>query len=268
MTPTDAARTSADPVHIEPVDLQLLALAERDATARERAHLAECAECFVELRALRRVVNLGRAAGSDRVLTPPAQVWAGIHAELGLSDAVRTAPVAAGPVAAGPVAAGPVTAAPVGKAPVRLLSHRRWVPVAAAAGVIGLVCGIAIGVAATTGGAPRDRVVAEATLDALPGWTASGSALVEVAEDGRRSVVVELDAPNSTSPPLREVWLLKADVSGLVSVGFLDGSTGRFTIPASVDLAQYPFVDVSAEPADGDPAHSGDSIVRGRLHAL
>ncbi|MDJ0348043.1 anti-sigma factor [Cryobacterium sp. PH29-G1] len=263
MTPTEAARTSADPVHIEPVDLQLLALAERDATARERAHLAECAACSVELGALRRVVNIGRVAGSDRVLTPPAQVWAGIHAELGLSDAVRTAPIAAVPVTVVPVAA-----VPVGKAPVRLLSRRRWVPLAVAAGVIGLVGGIAIGVAATTSGAPRDRVIAEATLDALPGWTASGSALVEVADDGRRSVVVDLDAPNSTSPSLREVWLLKVDASGLVSVGFLDGSTGRFTIPASVDLAQYPLVDVSAEPADGDPAHSGDSIVRGRLHAL
>jgi hypothetical protein len=141
------------------------------------------------------------------------------------------------------------------------------VPFAAAAGVIGLVGGIAIGVASTTGSSPSEQVVAEAALDALPGWTASGTARVEQSADGRRSVVVNLEAPAS-STSLREVWLLKADASGLVSIGFLDGSSGRFTIPASVDLAQYPLVDVSAEPADGDPAHSGDSIVRGQLHAL
>ena len=33
----------------------------------------------------------------------------------------------------------------------------------------------------------------------------------------------------------------------------------------SVDLARFSVVDVSAEPLDGDPTHSGDSIVRGAL---
>ena len=68
--------------------------------------------------------------------------------------------------------------------------------------------------------------------------------------------------------PLREVWLIKADASGLISIGFLDGDTGTFTIPDGVNLSEYPLVDVSAEPADGNPAHSGNSIVRGELRAL
>ncbi|MCY7405488.1 MAG: anti-sigma factor [Cryobacterium sp.] len=292
MTPINATHIDAahiDAAHIDAADLHLLALvAERDASARERAHLAACAACAGEYLALRQVVQLGRAAGFDRLLTPPAAVWASIRAELGLSDAVRTVPrlstpphltdTAARPDASGSLIDGPESATPPEVlpdsgsvreiAPVRLLPRRRWVPVAAAAGVIGLVGGIAIGVASTTGGSPREQVVAEATLDALPGWTAGGSARVEQASDGRRAVVVDLDAPASSSTSLREVWLLKADASGLVSIGFLDGSTGRFTIPASVDLAQYPIIDVSAEPTDGDPAHSGDSIVRGQLHAL
>lgn len=91
---------------------------------------------------------------------------------------------------------------------------------------------------------------------------------VEESADGRRSVVVDLEAQTSPTTGLREVWLLKADASGLVSTGFLEGASGRFTIPANVDLSQYSLVDVSAEPADGDPAHSGDSIVRGQLYAL
>jgi hypothetical protein len=36
-------------------------------------------------------------------------------------------------------------------------------------------------------------------------------------------------------------------------------------VPDGVDTAEFPVVDVSAEADDGDPAHSGDSIVRGTL---
>lgn len=45
----------------------------------------------------------------------------------------------------------------------------------------------------------------------------------------------------------------------------LDGTDGRFTVPADIDLAEYSLVDISEEPDDGDPQHSGDSIVRGPL---
>ncbi|WP_241984590.1 anti-sigma factor domain-containing protein [Cryobacterium adonitolivorans] len=109
--------------------------------------------------------------------------------------------------------------------------------------------------------------IAQAQRDALPGWAASGNASVAESADGRREVVVDLD-DDAGSAGLREVWLLTADATGLVSVGLLDGSSGRFSIPAGIDLAEYPVVDVPAEPADGNPAHSGDSIVRGTLSGL
>ena len=48
-------------------------------------------------------------------------------------------------------------------------------------------------------------------------------------------------------------------------LGILSGAEGVFDIPDSLDIGEYPVVDVSDEPYDGDPAHSGDSIVRGRL---
>jgi hypothetical protein len=32
-------------------------------------------------------------------------------------------------------------------------------------------------------------------------------------------------------------------------------------------VATYPIVDVSLEPLDGDPTHSGDSIARGQIQA-
>jgi hypothetical protein len=65
----------------------------------------------------------------------------------------------------------------------------------------------------------------------------------------------------------REVWLLTENVDGVISLGFLSGSEGQFVVPASVDLTKFSIVDISAEILDGDPAHSGDSIVRGALGA-
>ena len=45
----------------------------------------------------------------------------------------------------------------------------------------------------------------------------------------------------------------------------LDGAEGRFDVPDGLDLAEFPVVDVSEEHFDGDPSHSGDSVVRGPL---
>ena len=54
----------------------------------------------------------------------------------------------------------------------------------------------------------------------------------------------------------------------LISLGVLDSRhSGTFPVPADVDVASYPFVDVSLEPLDGNPAHSSDSVVRGTLPA-
>lgn len=108
-------------------------------------------------------------------------------------------------------------------------------------------------------------VVASATLDAFPNWAgSSGDAVVEETSTGSRIVTVSLDAPE-TSGGFREVWLISSDTSRLVSLGIVYGATGTFTIPDGVDLARYDLVDISEEAIDGNPAHSGDSIVRGQL---
>ena len=67
--------------------------------------------------------------------------------------------------------------------------------------------------------------------------------------------------------PLDVIRANFTDVSGLVSVGTLAGTSGRFDLPEGLDLDQFSVVDVSEEQFDGDPAHSGDSIVRGPLQA-
>jgi hypothetical protein len=108
-------------------------------------------------------------------------------------------------------------------------------------------------------------VIAEAELDALPAWAgAAGTATVEQDSDGRRWLVVEVEAPAPSGAS--QVWLIDNDVVGMNSLGFLSNGQARLVIPDSLDLGQFPVVDVSAEPVnDADPRHSGDSIVRGKL---
>ena len=112
----------------------------------------------------------------------------------------------------------------------------------------------------------RAAVVAQVPLEALPGWSASGDAFVEQTPDGARTLVVTVDGDTGDGG-FREVWLIDRDVTRLVSLGVLDGTEGRFVIPAGLDLAEFPVVDVSEEPFDGNPGHSGDSIIRGVLPA-
>ena len=61
-----------------------------------------------------------------------------------------------------------------------------------------------------------------------------------------------------------EVWLLRTP-EHLVSLGtFRVDAAGRATVmlPVSVDPHRFPVVDVSVEPANGDPAHSARSVLR------
>jgi anti-sigma-K factor RskA len=61
-----------------------------------------------------------------------------------------------------------------------------------------------------------------------------------------------------------EVWLLRTP-EHLVSLGtFRVDAAGRATVtlPVTVDPHRFPIVDVSVEPADGDPAHSARSVLR------
>ncbi|WP_435737670.1 anti-sigma factor [Cellulosimicrobium sp. PMB13] len=248
--------------HIDDETLALLALGEDVLDDAARAHLGSCDACTAEVDGLRSVVDDARAGGPDLV-APDPDVWNRVHAELGLG-ASSTSPAGAGPTGW----SGDATTGAGDVATVTPLAGRRrgvWLPVAAAASVA-LVVGVAGGVwwerRELT---PTETTVATADLAPLPGWDdASGEARVEETADGRRQVVVTLDAP-APDGTFREVWLLAEDVSGLVSLGVLEGSEGRFDLPDGLDLTAFPVVDVSEEHFDGDPAHSGDSVVRGPL---
>ena len=241
--------------HVSADDLALRALGEELPDVPE-SHLTGCAHCQSELDQLRAVVTTARSAQPDDYpVTPPPSVWEGIVAELGLA----TGGGAGAGVAAedSPVAGLPVPAA---------RTRRRSVLLAVAAGVIGLLIGIAA-TAVVTAGDDDLPVVASTELTVLADDSSGGDAEVVREGDGR---VLELDVPTLTpdTKGFYEVWLLDEDAKRLVSIGLLDlsqGTTARFAIPDDVDLATYPVVDVSVEPADGNPAHSGDSVVRGTL---
>jgi hypothetical protein len=285
--------------HIDPDDLALIALGSSTATPSQHAHFGECDDCTREVQALGHIARVGKSADGAELLSPPPAAWSVIHRELGLSSALAEAPIVATATVAAPLkpfapSASPaptVPAAPTSPVPPALVAvppaeslgspppavrgddraRRRMWPLLVAAVLVGIIGGLGIGALSGYVG-DRVSVVAEAVLDPLPGQEATGTARVEQNRDGRRDVVVTVgdgaDAANPTDGALREVWLLNSDATGLVSLGLLDGSRGRFVIPAGIDISEYPLVDVSVESADGNPAHSGVSVVRGQLHSI
>ncbi len=140
-------------------------------------------------------------------------------------------------------------------------SHRR-ARFAVAAAVIAALA-LTGGLLLSRGG--RGRVVAQAALS-NEGLSPLGSESSGKAEIIRRggSYVLRLDvnrAPHESSSYL-EVWLIDSQVKGMISLGPFHGN-GTYVIPPGVDPAKFPIVDVSIEPTDGVPTHSGVSIVRG-----
>jgi anti-sigma-K factor RskA len=67
-----------------------------------------------------------------------------------------------------------------------------------------------------------------------------------------------------------ELWLIEPDATGrpadVAPIGLLRGDGGGvYPLPEPVDPRSHYVVDISIEPRDGNPAHSGDSILRGAL---
>jgi Anti-sigma-K factor rskA len=230
------------PAHCDPDDLALIALGEPAASPVDESHLAGCARCQSELEQLRGVVATGRSASPDDTPEPPpAYLWMRIVDELGLPAASESVPT--------------------------LASRRRppgWravAGVAAAAAAIGVLA--TLGVQALTGSEDSGRLVARVALTPLPDHRGTGTASV-VRVGSSRSLDLTVRGLTKADG-FYEVWLLDKDAKRLVSLGLLRGTHGQFTLPAGVDLRDYPVVDVSIEPADGNPAHSGNSVVRGQL---
>ncbi|RBY87526.1 anti-sigma factor [Blastococcus sp. TF02A-26] len=243
------------PQHCTPEDLALAALGE-PLTGADAAHLDGCAACTAEVASLRRSVEalaVPEFSAHGPAVAPPAHVWTAIAAATG------------------------VTATPEGSArvvpeePARTVEvvplrprRSRLLLAAAAAGVVG----VGIGAGAVVLGDRDDEettvAVAAAQLDPLGENRASGEAEVVERPDGSRVLRLDLDA-DAPEEGYLEVWLIDPDVVGMVSVGVVSAGTEELELPADLDVDAFPIVDVSVEPLDGDPSHSGVSVARGQL---
>ncbi|MCO7202207.1 anti-sigma factor [Microbacterium sp. CnD16-F] len=249
--------------HLDPEVAALLAMGEQP-SADEQHHLDSCADCTAEVASFARAVAAGRATRTgEELLTPPDRVWESIRSELALPSEPSTAPESTPDESASRPSEAPSTGA-------RHVARRRrvsrrpvfFVMAGAAVAVVAIVAGVWM----AGGIAPRPKIISEARLDGFPTWAgAQGEAMLERV-DGHDRVVVDLTA-SVPDDGYREVWLLTSDASDLISLGVLDGSSGSFDIPDDVDLSRFTVVDISQEDVDGDPGHSGDSIVRGTLSA-
>jgi anti-sigma factor RsiW len=227
--------------HCTPEQLALAALRE-PLSAADTAHLETCERCRVEVASLQRAVDalaVPQLSAPGASVAPPPQVWEAIAAATGVPGAPPAPEVI----------------------PFR---RRRPVLLVAAAVLAGAVVGA--GAVAVLQGRDDGEAVTAVALDPLAGTAASGRAEVVVRDDGTRALQVDLEAP-APEDSYYEIWLIDRDVVGMFPLGVVHPGTQTVELPAGLDLRQYPLVDVSIEPLDGDPTHSGASVARGELES-
>lgn len=265
--------------HCTPEQLALAALREPLPEA-DAAHLAGCERCRAEVASLQRSVDalaVPQLAAPRASVAPPPAVWAAIAAATGVTATPRPEVVAASARIPAPVAPAPTPSSsvieqrdePDGGTVLPFRSRRRPLLLAVAATAAGAVIGagaVAVLRDGDGGGsaAPQFVPVAAVDLDPLADNDASGRASVIERTDGSRALEVQLRA-GDLDDRYYEVWLIDEAVQDMVPVGVARSGTVTFELPDDIDLGRFPIVDVSVEPLDGNPTHSGVSVVRGVL---
>lgn len=237
--------------HADVDDIAALAVDPDQVAPDVREHVSACVECRALEEALLATAGGLRRAGADEPLVaPPPELRRRVLAAL---DDER------------PAAGSPVASLE------RARSVRRGLPlwmVGLAAG-LALVAGVGLGRITADPGegvAPGDSgsVVAAAGLRSLEGDRTRGEA--EAVAHGDVMTLRVSARELGGDPGIHEVWLIHEDGERMVSVGLLaSGDEGTFEIPRELLDEGYRIVDISVEPGDGDPTHSGVSLARGEL---
>ncbi len=111
--------------------------------------------------------------------------------------------------------------------------------------------------------ASTDRPDATTEL-AVVGDVADASGRAEL--DGR-TLTVDTEGLVAPDGAVHELWLLDltdGELEDLVSLGVI-GEDGTFEVDPDIDLDRFTVVDISLEPLDNDPTHSGNSLLQGEL---
>lgn len=233
--------------------------------------------------------RLARELTSDdiRLEAPPDDLWTMIEAELEATAADGPVPDRSG--APGPLrevggaglrtsrigtprGLGSVSGTPVPARPSQVHSRSGLYGIPAALAVAAaLALVLATGAALIVRNTNGDVTVAQAAIanDGLP-VTIDGSGTAVLKQRGDDQYLeLELPALDTTDPgSIYEVWMIDTDVVGMVSIGNLTvtgAETARIDLPDTIDHTAFPVIDISIEPLDGDPTHSGQSVLRGVL---
>ncbi len=191
---------------------------------------------------------------------PPPSLWAGIEARLGSIEQVPPGDDRDERQSVSVRHTDEGSVVDLGEA----RSKRRF-RVAVVLGAIAAAFLVAVPLVLAVQGSSSDtvEVAAAAELDAIPiDFVGSGEA--EVVE---RELRVETTGLDPLDDAVYELWLLDV-VDGkpvdLVSIGVIEAD-GSYTLDEGIDLERFNVVDISIEPTDGDPTHSGNSVLRGQL---
>ena len=238
--------------HVDLDDLADLVL-DPDATPEVvREHVATCPACTDRLHAL---LDVRRLAVGGPLVAPPARVRDRVLDEVRGNEATTATP-------------SPV---PLHDAQARREARRRRVPVWAAglAAGVALVAGLGLGRLVSDGGTDpgpeaSEAVVAATDLTALDSSAARGVASAVRTDD---TITLRVQARElGDEDGFHEVWLINVDGTRMVALGVLAaGDAGEFQVPRGLLDEGYRIVDISVEPDDGDPTHSGVSLARGEL---
>jgi len=235
--------------HADPEQLAGLALDPTDGPADVREHAETCPECAGLVAAF---TGVRRRAGADVLVPPPAGLRAQVLAEVRAGQAdPRTGPEPADP------------------------SRRRGVPLwlAGIAAALALLAGIGLGRI----GAGDTEAPEAVAPPADTGTVVAATDLTALDSDADRGVASAVRSDDTLTLRVRarelgdedgfhEVWLINVDGTRMVALGVLaEGDTGEFQVPQGLIDEGYRIVDISVEPDDGDPTHSGVSLARGEL---
>ncbi len=279
-------------MHTNPEVLALVALGEQEAASSEDLdHIAHCPSCERELSELGHLSQVSRTISDHFTLeTPSPAVWNRIRDQRGFgaefsSDLVppvvgleagdrpaaapQSSATAAAPEspATRPLVAVPSPADEPAETPERLdrptPSRRRVLSLALAAG-LALLAGIG-GTLAWQQFTSNDTVISSAPLEPLPAWSgAAGVATLEEDAAGNKILVITMETPRPVDG-IQQVWLADSTATKMTPIGPLSQPGQRFVLPEDLDVSRFPLIDISVQQPGGNPAHSGNSIVRGTL---